>query len=808
MKAKFMVLLGLALFGGVGWAAPEVLNYSGKISVSGQPYTGQAYFKFALVNGTGTVSYWSNDGNFTDPQEPAQSVAATVSEGVYTIRLGDAALAGMQALPGQIFRDHSDAHLRIWFSQSPNGPYDLLSPDQAVGSVPYALNGGSASNGTGSFAIAPGSINRSMLDGNLRADLNASIKSITRDMLPASVLADLNRTITHAHLSEQILKYLRPEITHHPQSVTAYANKSLTLSVTAEGKYLRYQWKRNGQDIPGETNATLVISEVNASAHDGNYSVEVSNEFGKSQSLAANLSIEIPMKLIPSGIYSIGTSSTLSGRQVALSAFLADMHEVNHSQWLEIYDWGTRNGYSFSNPGLNADPNGIAQSGEHPVHSISWYDAVKWANARSEKEGFAPCYFTDANHTIVYRAGFVEVDNYQVDWTASGYRLPTEAEWEVAARGGLASNDYAWGDSPFPTKANYLDSGIGKASPVGSFPANGFGIYDIGGNLREWIWDREDNRTIDYDFKITFPDANGSYSLVNEMNSTAVFFAVPSDENNNSFSAFGPIAEDNTTISIARGTRGPLIAKTFNFSPAAVVLQVKNELWNRYGGAEYYTYCDMRFFFSDGTTTTVRRRSSSVAGMGATPLEVSYPNPSPHLTVTKIEVEVAQNTNWDGAGIRERSTVVLGAHSNSASLYLTIDLPQYRESNATHFNVKVDDIRSGDDDVWFELVDEFNATKTYSNGDFGQLLPMPTSILAPKQLRIHMKPASTGANSGGTAVRAVYWTTSDPKGLWVGSKRVIKDGAFSDPLRKLFQQDDSLPGAINNLTGFRLVRRP
>ena len=102
------VLLGIVMFGGLGWSAPEVLNYSGKISVSGQPYTGQAYFKFALVNGAGTVSYWSNDGNFTTPQEPAQSVAATVSEGVYTIRLGDAALPGMQALPGQVFRDHSD----------------------------------------------------------------------------------------------------------------------------------------------------------------------------------------------------------------------------------------------------------------------------------------------------------------------------------------------------------------------------------------------------------------------------------------------------------------------------------------------------------------------------------------------------------------------------------------------------------------------------------------------------------------------------------------------------------------------------
>ena len=149
-----MVLLGIAMFGGVGWAAPEVLNYSGKISVSGQPYTGQAYFKFALVNGAGTVSYWSNDGNFTTPQEPAQSVAATVSEGVYTIRLGDAALAGMQALPGQIFRDHSDAHLRIWFAQSASEPFELLSPDHAIGAVPYALNGSLAAGNSSSGNVS------------------------------------------------------------------------------------------------------------------------------------------------------------------------------------------------------------------------------------------------------------------------------------------------------------------------------------------------------------------------------------------------------------------------------------------------------------------------------------------------------------------------------------------------------------------------------------------------------------------------------------------------------------------------------
>ena len=98
----------------------------------------------------------------------------------------------------------------------------------------------------------------------------------------ASKMAD--GAITTSKLSEQILKYLKPEITNQPQSSTIYAGQNASYSVTAEGKYLTYQWKKDGVDLTGETNATLNITDANATQHDGNYSVVVGNDFGSVES--------------------------------------------------------------------------------------------------------------------------------------------------------------------------------------------------------------------------------------------------------------------------------------------------------------------------------------------------------------------------------------------------------------------------------------------------------------------------------------------------------------------------------------------
>jgi hypothetical protein len=89
-----------------------------------------------------------------------------------------------------------------------------------------------------------------------------------------------NKTIGKDQISDSILKYLKPEITTQPQAQAVYADTNASFSVTAEGKYLTYQWKKDGSSLTGETNATLNITDANATLHDGNYSVVVSNDFG------------------------------------------------------------------------------------------------------------------------------------------------------------------------------------------------------------------------------------------------------------------------------------------------------------------------------------------------------------------------------------------------------------------------------------------------------------------------------------------------------------------------------------------------
>ena len=233
------------------------------------------------------------------------------------------------------------------------------------------------------------------------------------------------------------------------------------------------------------------------------------------------LGVPVPppgMALIPAGSFTMGDTFSegyggeLPSHTVYVSAFYMDTNEVSKVQWDEVYQWAITNGYSFDNPGSG-------KASTHPVQTINWWDAVKWCNARSEKEGLTPCYHTDSSQTTVYRSGQLDLTNGCVDWTA-GYRLPTEAEWEKAARGGASGHRFPWSDvdtishrqanyrvyqqygtnsyvyDVSPTAGYhpaYATGGVPYTSPAGSFAANGYGLYDMAGNVSEWCWDEYDD---------------------------------------------------------------------------------------------------------------------------------------------------------------------------------------------------------------------------------------------------------------------------------------------------------------------------
>jgi hypothetical protein len=116
---------------------PQLLNYQGRVRVSGADFSGTGQFKFALVSGAGTTSFWSNDGTSTGGSQPAAAVSLPVAGGLYNVLLGDATVPNMTGLTPGVF-SNNEVRLRVWFSDGANG-WQQLTPDQRVAAVGYAL---------------------------------------------------------------------------------------------------------------------------------------------------------------------------------------------------------------------------------------------------------------------------------------------------------------------------------------------------------------------------------------------------------------------------------------------------------------------------------------------------------------------------------------------------------------------------------------------------------------------------------------------------------------------------------------------
>jgi hypothetical protein len=120
-------------------AVPEIVHYQGQVSVSGTPFNGIGKFKFAFVDGAGTTTFWSNDGTSVGGAPTAADVSIAVSDGLYSVLLGDVSLPNMtQPVGASLFADHSGVYLRVWFDDGVNGSR-LLEPDVRITSVGYAM---------------------------------------------------------------------------------------------------------------------------------------------------------------------------------------------------------------------------------------------------------------------------------------------------------------------------------------------------------------------------------------------------------------------------------------------------------------------------------------------------------------------------------------------------------------------------------------------------------------------------------------------------------------------------------------------
>jgi len=168
--------------------------------------------------------------------------------------------------------------------------------------------------------------------------------------------------------------------------------------------------------------------------------------------------------------------SELAGQKVG--TFQIGKYEVTWGEWKTVRDWAVANGYTdLANIGQGSADN-------HPVGSVSWYDAVKWCNAKSEMEGLTPVYQTGG---ATYRTG---QSAPTVNSVANGYRLPLEKEWEWAARGGLSSKGYTYsGSNDANAVAWHPGNSSGGTKAIGTKSGNELGIYDMSGNVWEWCWD-------------------------------------------------------------------------------------------------------------------------------------------------------------------------------------------------------------------------------------------------------------------------------------------------------------------------------
>lgn len=174
--------------------------------------------------------------------------------------------------------------------------------------------------------------------------------------------------------------------------------------------------------------------------------------------------IDARMVSIPAGSIVIVDTATRRHRTERLKPYTMSKHVIIRGEYALLMG---------SDAGPEAEGVKPTAEGDKPVVNVSWYDAIEFCNKLSEKAGLQPCYGRDADDAVTW------------DRDADGYRLPSEAEWEFACRGGR--NDAVYGE--LDDIAWYRDNSGSRPHAVGLKQPNRWGLHDMLGNVWEWCWD-------------------------------------------------------------------------------------------------------------------------------------------------------------------------------------------------------------------------------------------------------------------------------------------------------------------------------